>query len=138
MQFNVLNLGSIEGQQRSPNEIIDAIDAAKKTGRVAWRGRLDDEVHLVLSKYGLKMTDKNNHQIFMRVVMHKIGFVLHYVEDSNENIVVIETGEADKPHAFKYYVFQADTAEHATEICDTISQAFEVVFAKSTLEAAAQ
>lgn len=83
LEFKLEYMGSINGIQLSPNEAIDSIDAAKKNGNVAWRTGPDDEVILYLSKYGVKVTDKENKEVFMRTVMHKIGFVLHYVEDSN-------------------------------------------------------
>lgn len=104
----------------STDELISYVDQAKRSGNVAWNAsKTHDSVRLILTKYGIKVTDINRlvltnnirmHQrlsqsvyntnrqaackhnwreycvqeIFMRVPMHKIGWVMHYTEDNEQ------------------------------------------------------
>jgi hypothetical protein len=133
VEFVVQYLGTVSGAQRSPNGVIDAMDIAKKNGNVSWRSTTEDAVLMMVSQYGIKVSDTRKQEVFTRVAMHKVGFVLHYVEDSNQHVVVVESGEPGS-HDFKYFVYAADSENQAKDMCETLRQAFETVLTKSTFE----
>eukprot|EP00041_Stephanoeca_diplocostata_P007459 m.105974 g.105974 ORF g.105974 m.105974 type:complete len:190 (-) comp16887_c0_seq1:422-991(-) len=127
-------LGTISGIQRSTEELIAYVDQAKRTGNVAWNAsQTHDSVRLILSKYGIKVTDINRLEIFMRVPMHKIGWVMHYTEDNDQQVVVIEAGKPGGT-SFKYYLYQCSSAEQAKKICSTFGEAFALVHSRAVLE----
>ena len=72
-------------------------------------------------------------EVFLRVPMHEIGWALHYTEDTDQQILVIETG-SPKTGKFKYYLYQCGNEAQAVHICTNISEAFQLVHSKAILE----
>eukprot|EP00048_Salpingoeca_helianthica_P017287 m.236493 g.236493 ORF g.236493 m.236493 type:complete len:162 (+) comp20628_c0_seq1:47-532(+) len=126
-------MGTISGLHRSANELVDQIDHAKRFGNVAWQTGPEDTVKILLSKYGIKVTDSRKHEVFARVPLHKIGSVLHYLEDSAEHIVVIETGDPASGE-YKYYVYCMPSEADAKQLCAHMKQAFDVVYSKTVID----
>lgn len=47
-------------------------------------------------------------EVLLRVPMHKIGWVIHYTENTGQQVLVIESGVAGGEN-FKYYLYQAQS-----------------------------
>eukprot|EP00047_Mylnosiga_fluctuans_P004323 m.233857 g.233857 ORF g.233857 m.233857 type:complete len:156 (-) comp12580_c0_seq1:93-560(-) len=133
VDHDVQYMGTIAGLQRSANELVDYIDNAKRMGIVAWQTSEEDSVKLLVSKYGLKVTDMRKQEVFARIPLHKVGSVLHYAEEANQHLVVVETGDTETME-YKYYIYKAASEAQARAVCGTFRQAFELVFQKSVVD----
>eukprot|EP00037_Helgoeca_nana_P024290 m.257705 g.257705 ORF g.257705 m.257705 type:complete len:190 (+) comp26599_c3_seq1:293-862(+) len=133
-EYVVQYLGTISGVQRTEQELVACIDQAKRSGNVAWNASLShDSLRLVLTKYGFKVMDVSRKEVLLRVPMHKIGWVIHYTENTGQQVLVIESGVAGGEN-FKYYLYQAQSDSQASKICETFNDAFQLVHTKSSLE----
>lgn len=132
--YIVQYLGMISGVQRGTDELVNLVDEQKRSGNIAWSASVQhDSILLILNKYGIKITDMNRAEVFLRVPMHEIGWVLHYTEDSDQQVIVIETGDP-KTGKFKYFLYQCGTEAQAENMCRTIQEAFNMVYDKAILE----
>eukprot|EP00039_Didymoeca_costata_P020184 m.340364 g.340364 ORF g.340364 m.340364 type:complete len:194 (-) comp19256_c0_seq1:79-660(-) len=137
----VMYMGKVQGQQRTPEEIIEGIDLERRTGNIGWRPSEDSKRLLHLSKYGIKVADVRNVEVYLRVPMQNICSVLHYAEDTQSQTVVIETYSV-KESMYTYYVFNfpdekpsAEAGASAKLFCKVAAQAFDVLHSKAVLEA---
>eukprot|EP00040_Diaphanoeca_grandis_P016665 m.86271 g.86271 ORF g.86271 m.86271 type:complete len:185 (-) comp25950_c0_seq1:33-587(-) len=137
--YVVQYLGTLSGTQRGTEEVVSMIDEAKRNGNVAWSASVKyDSILLILNKYGIKITDMNRLEVFLRLPMHEIGWAMHYTEDKlnsqgAQQVVVIEVGSM-KTGKFKYYIYQCANEIQADQMCSSLRQAFEVVHSKAVLE----
>lgn len=113
----------------------------QRTGNIAWRATEDARRLMVLTKYGVKVTDMKCQEVFLRLPMHKICSAIRFIEDTGEHCVALEADDGNQG-LFSYYVFQIpDDASDprqgnaATVFCSTLDQAFEVMHSKTVLEA---
>jgi len=139
--FISLYMGNIKGVQRAADEIINNIDAEKRSGNIAWSVTEEAKRQLVLTRYGIKVTDMGNLEVFLRIPMHHICSAIRYEEDTNENMVVLETDDGTGKQ-FSYYVFQMPDqvsdmpGTNAQQFCAAINSAFDAVNSKAQLESA--
>lgn len=125
-EFQVLYLGTVAGMQRSPSEIIDYVDTARRLGSIAWRPSTEDMVFVFLTKHGLKVTDRNKNEVFVRASMHALASVFAFTDDGAQHVVVMET-KAPNASDYKYYFYQCTSAQQAQEMCASFRAAFDVV-----------
>eukprot|EP00729_Bicosta_minor_P023709 gene23709-22028_t len=123
-------------QSQSRHQLV-----AQRTGNIAWRATEDARRLMVLTKYGVKVTDMKCQEVFLRLPMHKICSAIRFIEDTGEHCVALEADDGNQG-LFSYYVFQIpDDASDprqgnaATVFCSTLDQAFEVMHSKTVLEA---
>lgn len=137
--YVVQYLGTLSGSQRGPEEVVAMIDEAKRTGNVAWSASIKyDSILLILNKYGIKITDMNRLEVFLRLPMHELGWVMHYAEDKmhsqgSQQVLVIESGSLETGK-FKYYVYQCASEQQASQMCDSLRMAFRLIHSKAVLE----
>lgn len=139
--FISLYMGNIKGVQRAADELINNIDAEKRSGNIAWSVTEEAKRQLVLTRYGIKVTDMANLEVFLRIPMQHICSAIRYEEDTNENMVVLETDDGAGKQ-FSYYVFQMPDqvsempGTNAEQFCSAINAAFDAVNSKAQLESA--
>eukprot|EP00043_Microstomoeca_roanoka_P007156 m.69129 g.69129 ORF g.69129 m.69129 type:complete len:176 (-) comp13716_c0_seq1:232-759(-) len=124
--FTVKYMGRVVGARRQGSDIIDFIDEQRQFGNVAHIVTAQDAVQICLTRYGLKVTDVNEEEVFHRIPFHRIGSVTYYIEDTKENVIVVETGAPDSG-SFVYYLYQVDTEDEASRICTIFGKAFQLL-----------
>lgn len=137
---SVMYLGRVQGVQRTLEELIAGVDMERRTGNIAWRASDDSKRLLTLSKYGIKVTDLRNQEVFLRIPMQDLCSVTHYVEDDNQHVVSLEVADANASY-YTYYLFHFpegkptdESGTSASLFCKTAEQAFDVLHSKSVLE----
>eukprot|EP00042_Codosiga_hollandica_P037639 m.299463 g.299463 ORF g.299463 m.299463 type:complete len:95 (+) comp55186_c0_seq11:84-368(+) len=56
-EFDAKFLGSAIASKRSPSALIEFVDISRRSGLVAWKGLPSSAVKIMLSKYGMKVTN---------------------------------------------------------------------------------
>eukprot|EP00055_Hartaetosiga_balthica_P015557 m.92622 g.92622 ORF g.92622 m.92622 type:complete len:176 (+) comp8896_c4_seq1:48-575(+) len=128
--FSLQYMGRVTGMERNGTSLIEYIDRQKLLGIIAKQTSEQDAVQISLTRYGLKVTDVNEREVFHRIPLHCIRDVTYYLDERNKNIVVVgctKTGQ----EVITYYVYVADNEATASSLCDGLRRAFQFLQAES-------
>jgi hypothetical protein len=129
-------LKEIQGRlapQDGRTDLLEIIDIAQRQGRLPWTTAAEDERCVVISRYGMKVTDVQKQQVHMRHPLHHIAGIIFYEDGFGRNMLAFKIGE---PRNEKYdvYIYECESERHAKDVCLTLAQAFDAVYQKSCLD----
>merc|ERR1712146_326019 len=123
-EFSAQHCGSTTGHARSETHLLDFIEGQRALGIIATHSTMDDLVIVVLNRYGIKVTDLEQEEVFFRAPLETIVSVIYYVEQDGSHMVVLDTCKAHATnHGFHVFKFYDQTA------AETFSQRCQEAFA---------
>lgn len=104
-------LKEIQGRlapQDGRTDLLEIIDIAQRQGRLPWTTAAEDERCVVISRYGMKVTDVQKQQVHMRHPLHHIAGIIFYEDGFGRNMLAFKIGE---PRNEKYdvYIYECES-----------------------------
>ncbi|XP_023694904.1 integrin beta-1-binding protein 1 [Paramormyrops kingsleyae] len=132
VEFRVKYVGVIENLRfdmyktlLDPLDLISYIDAAQQDGKLPFVPG-DEELVLVVSRHGVKVTSMNQSDVLHRHPLYLIVRMLCYDDGlgAGKNLLALKTTDAGQLEC-SIWVYQCSTAEHAQAICKVLSASFD-------------
>jgi hypothetical protein len=117
---------------QDPNTLLKLINRAQDEGVLPWTSQSECDRLLVLNKYGIKVTDTFKQRVYKRHPLQDISSIMHYVTPSRESLLIVKM--IDTTTTSNVFVYECQKIEQAVEICEVMSQIFELVLNQLKLE----
>ncbi|KAM9708040.1 integrin beta-1-binding protein 1 isoform 1-T1 [Menidia menidia] len=131
-EFRVKYVGSIENLEfemsktlQEPLDLINYIDAAQQDGKLPFVPG-DEEMVLVVSKYGVKVASLDQCDVLHRHPLYLIVRMLCYDDGlgAGKNLLALKTTDS-KQEECSIWVYQCSSSEQAQSICKVLSASFD-------------
>ncbi|XP_019861836.1 PREDICTED: uncharacterized protein LOC109590351 [Amphimedon queenslandica] len=148
MLSNISNLweGEVGGREGSsdPNNLLKLIEHSQRQGIMPWVHQKGSQRILVISKYGIKVTDTKRQRVYVRHTLHKIITVVHFIDMRGHSLLAVKLNhtndeedgrdEEESIGSFDLFVYECESENQATEVCVMLGQVFDSVLNKMKLE----
>ncbi|XP_076733825.1 integrin beta-1-binding protein 1 isoform X2 [Maylandia zebra] len=133
-EFRVKYVGAIEKLKfdmsktlQEPLDLINYIDAAQQDGKLPFVPG-DEEMVLVVSKYGVKVASLDQCNVLHRHPLYLIVRMLCYDDGlgAGKNLLALKTTDTEQEEC-SIWVYQCSSSEQAQSICKVLSASFDCV-----------